>query len=138
MPRVAGRVIHGNGPAHDAPDRAQDPQEAARRNPHQIAAESRDLTDGVDFKWKAYLACRMDNRDIIGPGLNEERAGSNRRTKDSWYNNWCYQTYGGQGWVKVFFAFGSVDERMVQIFNEEWAEKKLQEKSCRRTWRRRT
>ena len=37
--------------------------------PNRITAESRDLTDGVDFDWKAYLASRADKDVVIGPGL---------------------------------------------------------------------
>ena len=37
--------------------------------PNRITAESRDLTDGVDFDGKAYLASRADNDVVIGPGL---------------------------------------------------------------------
>ena len=80
--------------------------------------------DWVEF-WTmdAQKECQTALRKEHDDNLSDERAGANRKAKDSWYNTWCYQTYGGQGWVKVFFAFGSVDERMVQIFNEEWAEK---------------
>ena len=34
-----------------------------------ITTESRDLTDGVDFNWRAYLAIRTDADVVIGPGL---------------------------------------------------------------------
>ena len=34
-----------------------------------ITTESRDLTDGVDFNWRAYLAIRTDRGVIIGKGL---------------------------------------------------------------------
>ena len=37
--------------------------------PNRITAESRDLTDGVDFDGKAYLASRADKDVVIGPGL---------------------------------------------------------------------
>ena len=48
---------------------------------HKILKKLRDATpirslpnraisrDGVDFNWKAHLACRMDKDDIIGPGI---------------------------------------------------------------------
>ena len=42
--------------------------------------------------------------------LPRDRFGrSNRKQRDSWYHMWCYQQSGGEGWTKVFFAFGRVD-----------------------------
>ena len=46
---------------------------------------------------------------------------ANRKQTDSWYHVWCYQQFGGEGWVKIFFAFGVVDADAVKIYNEEWA-----------------
>ena len=34
-----------------------------------IIAESRDLSDGVDFDWKAYVTSRPDHRQVIGVGI---------------------------------------------------------------------
>ena len=45
----------------------------------------------------------------------------NRKRKDSWYHTWTYQQFGGDGWAKIFFAFGVVDVDAVTIYNEEWA-----------------
>ena len=32
---------------------------------------------------------------------------------------WCYETFGGEGWVNIFFAFGVVDADAVEIYNDE-------------------
>jgi len=68
----------------------------------------------------AQLECQAALREQHDKNLPRERADRNRKAKDSWYHVWCYHQYGGQGWVKVFFALGMTNARMVEIFNEEW------------------
>ena len=38
-------------------------------SPGQIVAESRDLSDGTDFNWRAYIASRADKDKVVGPGI---------------------------------------------------------------------
>jgi len=82
--------------------------------------EKRGLDWAEFFNMDAQRECQTALRDQHDKNLPRERADCNRKAKDSWYHVWCYHQYGGQGWVKVFFAFGMTDARMVEIFNEEW------------------
>ena len=69
----------------------------------------------------AQLACQKMLRQRWLEELPQDKLGSNRKNKDSWYHVWCYQRFGGEGWVKIFFAFGVVDAHAVEIYNDEWA-----------------
>ena len=65
--------------------------------------------------------CQKMLRERWTEELPRDRIESNRKQRDSWYHVWCYHQFGGEGWVKIFFAFGVVDADAVEIYNDEWA-----------------
>ena len=82
----------------------------------------RDLTWGGCWPLRAQKECQKMLRERWTAELPRARREANRKQKDSWYHVWCYQQFGGEGWVKIFFAFGVVDADAVEIYNVEFAE----------------